>query len=75
MPDTIRDDAALDALTLAVTLHKLTAGMSDEMVNELRAVGARLETSSSKSDSKPPAAWLRLHLPTRFDKNFFDMMA
>jgi hypothetical protein len=43
MPDTIRDDAALDALTLAVTLHKLTAGMSDEMVNELRAVGARLE--------------------------------
>jgi hypothetical protein len=63
MPDTIRDDAALDALTLAVTLHKLTAGMSDEMVNELRAVGARL--------SKPPAAWLRLHLPTRFDKKFF----
>jgi hypothetical protein len=43
MPHTIRDDAALDALTLAVTLHKLTAGMSNEMVNELRAVGARLE--------------------------------
>jgi hypothetical protein len=43
------------------------------------AVGAlppTLEDMSSKSEfPKPPAAWLRLHLPTRFDKNFFDMMA